>query len=82
MPSGDTAQAALLAYFIKYNYPVLYVALGAHMFTIKLIVLVAFGRVFYHCHYFGDTIAGALLGYGVATVFHTYSIILPTPNYF
>lgn len=69
MPSGDTAQAALLVFFIKYNFVELYTILGEWQFALKLITLVAFGRVFYHCHFFGDTIAGALLGWAVATFF-------------
>jgi membrane-associated phospholipid phosphatase len=60
----------------------LYEALGAHTFVLKLVGLVAFGRVFYHCHFFGDTIIGALMGYAVATCFFAFEIMLPTPDFF
>ena len=79
MPSGDTAQAALLVFFIKYNFVEMYMMLGNWQFAAKLITLVAFGRVFYHCHYFGDTIMGALLGWAVATYFNHFAIVFPSP---
>src|SRR5688572_291795 len=77
MPSGDTAQAALFAFFLKYEFPDLYLQLGGNSFAWKWISLVAFARVFHHCHFFGDTIIGALLGYLVATAFSMYEIIIP-----
>jgi membrane-associated phospholipid phosphatase len=79
-PSGDTAQAALFAFFIKYNFEHIFVQLGGDFFIIKFITLVAFARVFHHCHYFGDTIAGGLLGYSVATAFYALEIVLPVPE--
>lgn len=51
--------------------------LGAEKFILKLIGFVAFARVFYHCHYFGDTIIGTLIGYVVAATFHTFDLSLP-----
>ena len=54
MPSGDTSAAAvfclLLAFIMKM--PQCYAVLP----------LVAMGRVFYQCHWFGDTIVGSIVG--------------------
>jgi membrane-associated phospholipid phosphatase len=34
-----------------------------HWFFIIFLFLVAFARVFFMCHYVGDTLAGIILGY-------------------
>ena len=36
------------------------------MFRLRLICTVALARVFFHCHYFGDTVIGAIVGTTVA----------------
>jgi membrane-associated phospholipid phosphatase len=79
LPSGDTAQAALLVFFLKYNYPYCYAVMGSEIFALKFMALIAFARVFHHCHYFGDTIVGMILGFTVATLYHTFEIRIPTP---
>lgn len=77
LPSGDTAQAALLAYFIKYNFPKLFFMFGSNQFALRLIGLVGFARIFHHCHFIGDTLMGALLGFGIAYIFSTFNLIIP-----
>ena len=62
-PSGDTAQAANLVCFFALNVPKFYESLGGIWFAVIYVSLVALARVYYHCHYFGDTIFGAMLGY-------------------
>lgn len=54
MPSGDSAAAALFCflYCTMLNLPTVYIILP----------LVMLGRVYYHCHWFGDTIIGVLIG--------------------
>lgn len=51
--------------------------LGAEKFLIRYIGLVAIARIFYHCHYFGDTIAGGILGYLIALGFYEFEIVVP-----
>lgn len=68
-PSGDAAQGALFAFFLAYHYPYLYIALQEWVFILKFVAMVSIGRVFHHCHYFGDTLFGAFLGYLVAAGF-------------
>ena len=80
MPSGDAAQAALFAFFIVYHFPYLYLSLGSASFLIKFIVLVSIGRVFHHCHYFGDTIVGAFIGFSVVAAFHYSELAIPAVN--
>ena len=80
MPSGDTAQAALFAFFIKYNFPALFDHLGGDYFIIKFCLLVSFARVFHHCHFFGDTIVGSFLGGVVAALFHYSRLRVPLPT--
>ena len=54
MPSGDTSAAAV---FCLINYLVM------QMPAIYLILpLVALGRVYFQCHWFGDTIIGSFVG--------------------
>lgn len=47
---------------------------------LKFITLVAFARVFHHCHFFGDTIFGAAIGIIVAYGFESLGIIVPLPS--
>ena len=64
MPSGDTAQATLYALFLFYH-------LQVHWAILFLPPCVAVARVFYHCHWFGDTMGGALagsLGFGLSVL--------------
>ncbi len=77
MPSGDAAQGSLFAFFICYHFPYLYLSLGESTFVLKFIALVAIGRVFHHCHYFGDTLVGALFGFIVVAGFHYSEIGVP-----
>ena len=65
-----------------YHFPYLYLAMGGYTFTIKFITLVSIGRVFHHCHYFGDTLVGALLGYAVAATFYYSQVEIGVPASF
>ena len=80
MPSGDAAQGSLFAFFIMYHFPYLYMSLGESTFLLKFITLVAIGRVFHHCHYFGDTIVGALFGFLVVASLHYSEVSVPAVN--
>lgn len=52
-----------------HNLPGFWAAMGGHFFSIRYISMVAFGRVFFHCHWIGDTIVGGSLGYALGEVF-------------
>ena len=54
MPSGDTSAAAVFCFVnaCVMQLPAMYIVLP----------LVALGRVYYQCHWFGDTIVGGLVG--------------------
>ena len=52
-------------------------SLGGSTFLLKFVTLVAIGRVFHHCHYFGDTIVGALFGFLVVATFHYSELAVP-----
>ena len=54
MPSGDSLQAA--------NFAVIFYCYFGVKFFFYFIPLVMFARIFYFCHYVGDTIIGVLLG--------------------
>ena len=62
MPSGDTAQAALL-YLMLCKISTVAILYSSMLFL--LVPLVALGRVYHHCHWIGDTIVGAAIGYAV-----------------
>ena len=64
MPSGDTAQAALWAGLIQMVFQTNY--------SLMVIPLVALGRIYFHCHYIGDTIVGASVGYAWAYLGYSY----------
>jgi membrane-associated phospholipid phosphatase len=82
-PSGDTAQGAVLAFFIYYHFPYFSGALGDFTFIGKFVMMVAIGRVFHHCHYFGDTLFGALLGFLVVSGFYHSGLdgMIKAPSY-
>ena len=77
LPSGDAAQGSLFAFFIQYHFPYLYLSLGETSFLLKFIILIAIGRVFHHCHYFGDTLLGSLFGFLVVAGFHNSEVVIP-----
>ena len=54
MPSGDAAAAAYFCgmYFYLFDFP----------WLLPCIVLCSLGRVYVHCHWFGDTVIGCLFG--------------------
>lgn len=65
MPSGDTAQATLFAFYILF-------VLNITAWPMFIVPLVASARVFYHCHWIGDTfggffagVIGAMFGFGL-----------------
>lgn len=83
MPSGDTGAAGVFCY--------VYAATLSGMTGIYLLIpLVALGRVYYYCHWLGDTIAGSVLGlfWGSIIVSHfdmllpIFSVIAGSPDLF
>ena len=79
MPSGDAAQGSLFAFFILYNFPYLYTALGGWSFAAKFITMVSIGRVFHHCHFIGDTIIGSFAGFLIPFAFNYFDLQVPVP---
>ena len=53
--------------------------MGGDSFALRAIILVAFGRVFHHCHFFGDTLIGAAIGLFVASTSFYFKIMIPSP---
>ena len=72
LPSGDTLQSAIFIGFCAYNLPNFYNFMGGTSFGFKHIVLVASARVFYHCHYIGDTIAGCAVGLFLSYIYYNF----------
>jgi len=64
MPSGDTIQAAQIAFALFLFYDTYSVLL--------LIPLVAYGRVYFRCHWIGDTIVATILGVLYALIGFAY----------
>ena len=64
MPSGDSVQAA---HFALYNGLAL-----QQPWLLAIVPCVAFARVYYHCHWVGDTVVGALCGLSVAALLFGY----------
>ena len=69
-PSGDTTQSSQYVTFVALYLPRSFFFLGGVPFAATLVFGVASARIFYHCHYYGDTIAGALLGVAIAYMFY------------
>ena len=70
-PSGDTAQSSIFVMFIWQNFHDLVLRVpGGWGWTLLFLVVIhaAFGRIFFHCHYIGDTIGGFLVGWSVAHI--------------
>ena len=70
MPSGDSAAATTFCWFIysTLNMPAIFV----------IVPLVMAGRVFYFCHWIGDTIMGVLLGvFSMSSVFFLIMNLVP-----
>ena len=55
MPSGDTTVGAFIcgAYMLLFEFP---------WFYFIFVPLVCLSRVYVHCHWFGDVVAGAIVG--------------------
>ncbi len=68
-PSGDTAQAGIFVLYILLNQPFLFEKIPGGQLTLAIgVIHVAFGRIFFHCHYIGDTICGFLVSWFVAHI--------------
>ena len=61
-PSGDAAQGSNWICFLAINFPAIFERLGGTKFGVIYVLLVMTARVYYHCHFWGDTIFGAALG--------------------
>ena len=67
-PSGDTAQAALHMSLVMAHFKHFFMMMGGPLGIAQFVMMVAFARVYFHCHYVGDTIGGALTGTTVASL--------------
>ena len=62
-PSGDTTQASVFSAYLAVNMPFVVARIpGGHLTLALFVALCALGRVYYHCHFIGDTLGGAFLG--------------------
>ena len=68
MPSGDSAQAALYSFYIMNNFPKGFIVLGGVLGSAQFLLAVTFSRVYFHCHYLGDTIVGMIIGVAVGLI--------------
>ena len=66
MPSGDAAQGALWCTLTQLFFSPSYAT------PIMIMLLVAFARVYYRCHWIGDTLIGCILGMTVAFFSHMH----------
>jgi membrane-associated phospholipid phosphatase len=75
MPSGDSAQGALW---------VIITMLFFQTYSILLVIpMVCFGRVYFRCHWIGDTLVGTLIGAGFAVIgYFTFSKFADVLIYF
>jgi membrane-associated phospholipid phosphatase len=64
MPSGDTIQGAQMCFAIYLFFQSYYV--------LFVIPMVALGRIYFRCHWIGDTIVGGILGILYATIGYAY----------
>ena len=72
-PSGDTAQASIFAIYILLIQPFIFEKIPGGQITLAIWILhVAFGRIYFHCHYIGDTVGGFIVAWFVA---HANSIV-------
>ena len=62
MPSGDAAQASIYIYFLMTNFPKAFMSLGGPFGSSQFVLIVCFARVYFHCHYIGDVLAGCFIG--------------------
>ena len=62
--------------FLGLYFPHFFKFMGGMQFAAGMVFLVASARIFYHCHYYGDTIAGALLGVAIAHTFFFLDVSL------
>ena len=68
MPSGDSTAAGLYCFILCY--------VAGMQWIYLLLPLVMMGRVYYHCHWFGDTIIGAVMGTAWGFVAKNYFFLL------
>mmetsp|Transcript_152 Transcript_152/g.141 ORF Transcript_152/g.141 Transcript_152/m.141 type:complete len:166 (+) Transcript_152:66-563(+) len=62
-PSGDTLQSAVFVGYILLNFQLQGTQFYWQLTLIGLVPFVAFARVYFHCHWIGDTIAGGIIGF-------------------
>lgn len=68
MPSGDAMQSAVFAtyiinFMINNNY-----SLYNEIIMLLFVIVVSFSRVFFLCHYLGDTLVGIIIGFFIGYI--------------
>ena len=70
MPSGDAAQAAMFSQFLLNNFTKSFFMMGGPIGSAQMVLCVCFARVYFHCHYLGDTMVGVLVGVLLGNTLH------------
>ena len=67
-PSGDAAQAAMFMFTIMSSFPKSSMLLGGPAGCAQFVLIVAFSRIYFHCHYMGDVCFGIFIGIVVGMI--------------
>ena len=67
-PSGDAAQASLFSFMLMNNFKRTFMVLGGPLGFSQFVMAVCFARVYFHCHYLFDVLAGMFFGIMTATI--------------
>jgi hypothetical protein len=52
----------MFGHYLMTNFPLSFKVLGGPFGSSQLVMAVSFARVYFHCHYLGDTVFGMLIG--------------------
>ena len=67
-PSGDAAQASIYGVFFLQYFPNTFMVVGGPIGATQFVITVCFARVYYQCHYVGDTMFGVMVGVTVSLI--------------
>ena len=82
MPCMELAQASVFGFFLLQNFPTAFKAVGGPMGMSQMVMAISYSKIYFHCHYMGDTIAGMMTGVIIGMLYAKFGLKPALKNVF